>query len=61
GEAIFENALTLYFKFTFNYFSQRKPAEKREEVADRRPDFWKGPGRGASVGDESHLETVSET
>ena len=69
GEAIFENAFTLYVtlyvalyvKFAFNYYSQRKPAEKREEGANRRPDFWKGPGRGASVGDESHLETVSET
>ena len=61
GEAIFENALALYVKFAFNYFSLRKPAGKREEGADRRPDFWKGPGRGASVGDESHLETVSET
>ena len=36
-------------------------AEKREKGADRRPDFWKGPGRGASVGDENQLPTVRET
>ena len=29
GEAIFENTFTLYVKFAFNYFSQRKPAGKR--------------------------------
>ncbi|MBT9779937.1 hypothetical protein GPL15_26070 [Clostridium sp. MCC353] len=29
GEAIFENAFTLYVKLAFNYFSQRKPAGKR--------------------------------
>ena len=31
GEAIFENTFTLYVKFAFNYFSQRKPAGKRDE------------------------------
>ena len=34
GEAIFENAFTLYVKLAFNYFSQRKPAGKREEGTD---------------------------
>ncbi|WP_215700089.1 hypothetical protein, partial [Clostridium sp. MCC353] len=42
GEAIFENAFTLYVtlyvalyvKFAFNYFIQRTPAGKRDEGTD---------------------------
>ncbi|MBT9779792.1 hypothetical protein GPL15_25305 [Clostridium sp. MCC353] len=37
GEGIFENTFTLYVKFAFNYFSQRKPAEKRDEGAEAGP------------------------
>ena len=57
GEAIFENAFTLYF----NYFSQRKPAEKRDEGAEAGLDVWRRAWGAESVGDESHLETVSES
>ena len=61
GEAIFEIALTLCFKFAFNYFSQRKPAGKRDEGVEAGLDVWRRPWGAESVGDESHLETVSET
>ena len=50
GEAIFENALTLYFKFTFNYFNQRKPAGKRDEGTVAGPGLETcGAGRALTV------------
>ncbi|MBT9777115.1 hypothetical protein GPL15_11440 [Clostridium sp. MCC353] len=61
GEAIFENAFTLYVKFAFNYFSQRIPAGEWDEGAEVELDVWRRPWGAESVGDESHLETVSET
>ena len=41
GEAIFENTFTLYVKkFAFIYFSQRKPAEKRDKGTRGRRPGW---------------------
>ena len=37
--------------------NQRKPAEKRDEGTG----LLKEPGKAESIGDESRLETVSET
>ena len=61
GEGISENTFTLYFKFAFNYFSQRIPAGEWDEGAEVELDLWRRPWGAESVGDESHLETVSET
>ncbi|MBT9779793.1 hypothetical protein GPL15_25310, partial [Clostridium sp. MCC353] len=50
GEAIFENAFTLYVKFAFNTFSQRKTAGKRDEGTEVGLGVWKGPGWPESNG-----------
>ena len=55
GEALFENAftlyVTLYVKFAFNYFSQRTPAGKRDEGTD-----WMF-GWGRAQGNPSGMKT----
>ena len=61
GEAIFENALALYVKFAFNYFSQRKTSRKAGRGSGGGIGCLEAAWGAESVGDESHLETVSET
>ena len=41
--------------------AREKPAGEWDEGAEVEMDLWRRPWGAESVGDESHLETVSET
>ncbi|WP_215700944.1 hypothetical protein, partial [Clostridium sp. MCC353] len=45
GEAIFENPFTLYVKFAFNYFSQRKTSRKAGRADGGTEDRGAVPGK----------------